>query len=209
MTLLVVTLISVVGGAICCFAGYKIFRAALAIIGGCLGAYLGIYLYRFLAGFEISFMHMEYSEIITVLWCAVLLAVLSFTLYMKALIAVVTLITTFYLFTDSKSLELRLPWNSPIITLLLCLLFGAVVGMAVYFLQKWAIIIFTSFIGAKIITSVLVPYLMALVAGNQGEMVLKMFTDSVSSNTEIAVGTCALLILTGAGIAVQASKNKS
>ena len=153
-------------------------------------------------------MHMQYSELITVLVCAVILAVLAFGLYMKALIAVVTLITTFYLYTDSRSLELRLPWESPIITFLFCLLFGAVVGMTVYFLQKWAIIIFTSFIGAKIITSVLVPYLMALVSGNQGEAVLKMFTDVVSTNTEIAIGTCALLLLTGAGIAVQASKNK-
>ncbi|MCR5060321.1 MAG: hypothetical protein K6A80_04720 [Saccharofermentans sp.] len=208
MTMLIVTLLSVIGGAICCFAGYKIFRVALALIGGCLGAYGGMLLFSVLSKYDIGFMHMKYSELITVIVCAIVLGALAFGLYMKALVAVVTLICGWYFYFDSGSMGFKLPWTSPLITIAVSIIFGMVIGFAVYFLQKWAIIIFTSFIGARIITSVLVPYLMALVSGKHGEMVLQVLTREISGNAEIAIGTCAMLILMGAGIAVQASKNK-
>jgi len=209
MTMLVVTLLSVIGGAICCFAGYRIFRVALSVMGGCLGAYLGLLLFRYLSRYNISFMHMEYSELVTVLICAVILGALAFGLYMKALVAVVTLISGWYLYSDSESMGIRLPWNNPIITLGICLLFGLVIGFAVYYLQKWAIIIFTSFIGAKIIASVLVPYLFALISGHQGEMVFKLISGKISGDTELLIELISVLLLTGAGIAVQMSKKDS
>ena len=206
MTLLVVTLLSVIGGAICCFAGYRIFRVALCLIGGCLGAYAGLYLYQFLSKYEISFMHMQYSELVTVLICVVIFAALAFGFYMKALVAVVTLISAWYLYSDGNAIGVRLPWQSPLITVGVCLVFGLVIGFAVYFLQKWAITIFTAFIGAKIIASVLVPYLFALISGRQGEMALRLLTGEVAGNTEVAISVVAVLLLTGAGIAVQLSK---
>jgi len=206
MTMLVVTLLSVVGGAICCFAGYKIFRVALCLIGGCVGSYLGVMLFDFLSAYDIGFMHMQYSELVTVAICVVLFAALAFGLYMKALVAVVTLICGWYLYTDSNSLGVKLPWTSPLITLGVCILFGLVIGFAVYFLQKWAITIFTAFIGAKIIASVLVPYLFALFSGRQGEMAIRLLTGGLASNSEIAIHVIVVLVLTGAGIAVQLSK---
>ncbi|SCW57417.1 hypothetical protein SAMN02910456_01925 [Ruminococcaceae bacterium YRB3002] len=208
MTLLIVTLLSVIGGAICCFAGYKIFRVALCLMGGCLGAYAGMMLYNVLSGTEIGFMHMQYSELITVLVCAVTFAALAFGFYMKAVVAVVTLICGWYFYTDSRTAGIRLPWTSPVVTILVALVFGLVIGFAVYFLQKWAIIIATSFIGAKIITSVLVPYLLALVSGHQGEIVLKMLTGELAGNAEVVVSLASVLLLTGAGIAVQMSGKK-
>ena len=206
MTMLIVTLLSVVGGAICCFAGYRIFRVALCLIGGCLGAYVGMFLYGFLSGYDIGFMHMQYSELVTVLVCVVLFAALSFGLYMKARVAVVTLICGWYLYSDSNAIGIKVPWSSPLITLGICILFGLVIGFAVYFLQKWAITVFTAFIGAKIIASVLVPYLMALFSGQQGEMAIRLMTGGIANNTEVAISTVAVLLLTGAGIAVQLSK---
>jgi len=206
MTMLIVTLLSVIGGAICCFAGYRIFRVALSLIGACLGAYLGMLLYDFLSGYDISIMHMEYSELVTVIVCAVTLGVLSFGLYMKALVAIVTIICAWYLYTDAQAIGIKLPWDSPLITIAVCVLFGLVIGFAVYYLQKWAIIIFTSFIGAKIISSVLVPYLIALITDDQGRIAIKLLSGSLSNINEIAVSTAAVLLLTGAGIAVQMSK---
>jgi hypothetical protein len=93
-----------------------------------------------------------------------------------------------------------------LITIAVCVLFGLVIGFAVYYLQKWAIIIFTSFIGAKIISSVLVPYLIALITDDQGRIAIKLLSGSLSNINEIAVSTAAVLLLTGAGIAVQMSK---
>ena len=207
MTMLVVTLLSVIGGAICCFAGYRIFRVALSLIGACLGAYLGMLLYGWLSGMNIPFMHMEYSEIITVAVCAIALGALSFGLYMKALVAVVTIICGWYFFSDVNSAGIRLPWSSPLITLAVSLLFGLVIGFAVYYLQEWAIKIFTAFIGAKIIASVLVPFLTALITEHQGNFVISLLSNEISSNTQIAIGAAAVLLLTGAGIAVQMSKH--
>ena len=209
MTMLVVTLLSVIGGAICCFAGYRIFRVALSLIGGCLGAYVGVVAYRYLSQYDISLMHMEHSELVTVLLFAILFGALAFTLYMKALIAVVTLISGWYLYSDSESIGIKLPWSSPIITFGICLLYGLVIGFAVYYLQKWAIIIFTSFIGAKIISSVLVPYLVALISGQQGELALKILEGRISGDTELLIELISVLLLTGAGIAVQLSKKNS
>ena len=206
MTMLIVTLLSVIGGAICCFAGYRIFRVALSLVGACLGAYLGLLLYDFLSGYDISIMHMEYSELVTVIVCSVTLGVLAFGLYMKALVAIVTIICAWYLYTDSKAIGISLPWDSPVITIAVCVIFGLVIGFAVYYLQKWAIIIFTSFIGAKIISSVLVPYLIALVTDDQGRIAIKLLSGTLSNINEIAVSTAAVLLLTGAGIAVQMSK---
>lgn len=206
MTMLIVTLLSVIGGAICCFAGYRIFRVALSLIGACLGAYLGLLLYEYLSKYDIGFMHMQYSELVTVLVCAVALGVLAFGLYMKALIAIVTIMVGWYLYSDAKAIGIRFPWDSQIITLAVCLLFGLVIGFAVYYLQKWAIIVFTSFIGAKIISSVLVPYLIALITDDQGRIAIKLLSGSLSNINEIAVSTVAVLLLTGAGIAVQMSK---
>ena len=206
MTMLIVTLLSVIGGAICCFAGYRIFRVALSLIGACLGAYLGMLLYDFLSGYDISIMHMQYSELGTVIVCAVTLGVLAFGLYMKALVAIVTVICAWYMYTDAQAIGIKLPWDSPFITLAVCVLFGLVIGFAVYYLQKWAIIIFTSFIGAKIISSVLVPYLIALITDDQGRIAIKLLSGSLSNINEIAVSTAAVLLLTGAGIAVQMSK---
>ncbi len=209
MTMLVVTLLSVIGGAICCFAGYRIFRVALSLMGGCLGAYVGLIAFGYLSKYDIGFMHMEHSELVTVIAFAVLFGALAFGLYMKALIAVVTLLSGWYLYSDSESLGIKLPWNSPVITFGICLLFGLVIGFAVYYLQKWAIIIFTSFIGAKIIASVLVPYLTALINGRQGEIAFKLISGNISGDTELLIELISVLLLTGAGIAVQMSKKNS
>ena len=209
MTLLIVTLLSVIGGAICCFAGYKIFRIALALMGGCLGAYAGLLLYKVLSGFDIGFLHMQYSELVVVILCAITFGALAFGFYMKALVAVVTLLCGWYFYSDAVTAGIRLPWQSPIVTILVSLVFGLVIGFAVYFLQKWAIIIFTSFIGAKIITSVLVPYLLALISGYQGEIALKALSGELAGDTEVLVSLISVLLLTGAGIAVQMSGKKS
>jgi len=125
---------------------------------------------------------------------------------MKALVAIVTIICAWYLYTDAQAIGIKLPWDSPLITIAVCVLFGLVIGFAVYYLQKWAIIIFTSFIGAKIISSVLVPYLIALITDDQGRIAIKLLSGSLSNINEIAVSTAAVLLLTGAGIAVQMSK---
>ena len=208
MTMLIITLLSVIGGAVCCFAGYRIFRMALSLMGACLGAYLGLLLYRHLSGYDIAIMHMEYSEIVTVAVCAVLLGALAFGLYMKALVTVVTVICGWYLYSDSKALGVKLPWDSPLITLGICMLFGLVIGFAVYYLQKWAIIGFTAFIGAKIIASVLVPYLFKLVHDHQGQITLRLLSGSLSSEWEIIAEAVTILLLTGAGIAVQITGSK-
>ncbi len=153
------TILAVIAGALVCFNGYKLFRLSLGIAGGVAGFVIG----RFFVDFT-GQMGLEWNDTVktaVIIALTVILAILAFTLYMKALIAITTIICAFWFYDDFNFIFERVE-NSAlriVFTFGAGLIAGALIGVIVYFAQKWTISIFTAFVGARIISGVLAPML--------------------------------------------------
>ena len=155
---IIVTVICVLAGCLLCFRGYKLFRVSLGIAGGIVGFILG----RLFIQLTSQSIHWnDVASLIVVLAFALGFGVLAFTLYMKALVAVATIICAFWFYDDFNALFSEI--SSPILRNVLPfgagILAGLLIGVIVYFAQKWTICLFTSFVGARIISSAVTPLL--------------------------------------------------
>ena len=147
-----------------CFVGYRLFRLSLGIAGGVAGFVLGRFLITWTGDLGI-----EWSNPAKIIFLAVLtlgLGILAFKLYMKALVAVTTIVCAFWFYDDFNFLFERIT-NSAlriVLTIAAGLIVGALIGIIVYYAQKWTISLFTSFVGARVISSVLAPLLWSSIA---------------------------------------------
>lgn len=147
-----------------CFVGYRLFRLSLGIAGGVAGFVLGRFLIAWTGDLGI-----EWSNPAKIIFLAVLtlgLGILAFKLYMKALVAVTTIVCAFWFYDDFNFLFERIT-NSAlriVLTIAAGLIVGALIGIIVYYAQKWTISLFTSFVGARVISSVLAPLLWSSIA---------------------------------------------
>ena len=87
--------------------------------------------------------------------------ILAFKLYMKALIAITTIVCAFWFYDDFGFLFSKIDHSGArfVLTCLSGLVVGAVIGVVVYYAQKWTISLLTAFIGARVISGVLAPVL--------------------------------------------------
>ena len=156
---IVITVIAVIAGSLMCFNGYKLFRVSLGIAGGVAGFVLG----RFLINLP-GDMGIAWNEVGKIIFLSVLtigLAVLAFKLYMKALIAVTTIVCAIWFYDDFNFLFERVSNTALRIVLTMGsgIIAGILIGIIVYYAQKWTISLFTAFIGARVISEVLTPIL--------------------------------------------------
>ena len=155
---ILVAAICVIAGCLLCFKGYKLFRLSLGIAGGIAGFILG----RLFIQLTSQSIHWnDTARFIVVMAFAIGLGIFAFTLYMKALIAVATIVCAFWFYDDfnalfseisDSTLRLILPFGAGILA-------GLLIGVIVYFAQKWTIAFFTSFMGARIISDAVTPIL--------------------------------------------------
>ena len=156
---IVISVIAVIAGCLMCFNGYKLFRFSLGIAGAVAGFSLGKLLISITGD-----MGIEWSNIAKIIVLAVLtigLGVLAFKLYMKALIAITTLVCALWFYDDFNFLFERIT-NSAlriVLTIGSGIVAGMLIGLIVYYAQKWTISLFTAFVGARIISGVLTPIL--------------------------------------------------
>lgn len=156
---IVITILAVIAGSLMCFNGYKLFRLSLGIAGSVAGFSLG----RLLIDIT-GEMGVEWSNVAKIICLAVLtigLGVLAFKLYMKALIAITTIVCALWFYDDFSFIFERIT-NSAlriVLTIGSGLIVGALIGVIVYYAQKWTISLFTAFVGARIISGVLTPIL--------------------------------------------------
>ena len=98
MSDIVITVIAVLAGCLMCFEGYKLFRLSLGIAGGVAGFVLGKLLIGLTAnnGFPWS----TTGKFVVLALFAIGCGILAFKLYMKALIAITTIVCAFWFYDD-------------------------------------------------------------------------------------------------------------
>ena len=140
-----------------CFEGYKMFRLSLGIAGGVAGFILA----RLFIDMTTN-MGMAWNNIgrgVVIILFTVGLGILAFTLYMRALIAITTIVCAFWFYDDFSFLFANIE-NSGlrfVLTYGAGLIVGAIIGIIVYYAQKWTISLFTAYVGGRGISNVLAP----------------------------------------------------
>ena len=194
-------------GAIICFNGYKIFRLCLAVLGGMLGYLLGDFVCNLAQGQgqQLSLL----ARLLILGIPTIALAIASFALYMKALIGLTALFCAFVVYKDYGSL---FPGKGPakvLMPLIVGFIAGLILGVVVYFAQKWTICLFTAFIGARVIASATAPALWGVLKDNQYAL---YFQDTLLGTriTETPALTACFIIVafTAAGLVVQLKTSK-
>ena len=204
MTNIVITVIAIIAGARMCFEGYKLFRLSLGIAGGVAGFILGRLLISVTNNMGMSWNYMG-KTILLVLF-TVGLGILAFTLYMKALITITTIVCAFWFYDDFSFLFAKIENNGVrfLVTYGVGLVVGAIIGIIVYYAQKWTISLFTSYVGAKVISGVLAPIIWAGVSSGeyQGIIEQKILGADVGLNYTL-IRVLLLVAFCAAGFAIQ------
>ena len=207
MTELILLGIGAVIGAIVCFNGYKIFRLCLAVLGGMLGYVLGDFVCSVAQG-QGQPLSLVARLLITGI-PTIALAIASFALYMKALIALTALICAYFVYKDYGSL---FPGQGPakaLMPLLTGFVAGLLLGVIVYFAQKWTICFFTAFLGARIIASATATYLWGLLRANPYALYIQDTLLGTRVTDTPALTACFLIVVfTTAGLIVQLKSSK-
>ncbi len=179
MTNIIITVIAVIAGCLMCFEGYKMFRLSLGIAGGVAGFILARLFIDMTTNMGMAWNNIGRGAVIILF--TVGLGILAFTLYMRALIAITTIVCAFWFYDDFSFLFANIE-NSGlrfVLTYGAGLIVGAIIGIIVYYAQKWTISLFTAFIGARIISGALSPVLWSvLLSGDEAQNIQQQILGS-------------------------------
>ena len=186
-----------------CFEGYKLFRLSLGIAGGVAGFILGRLLIGMTNNMGMSWNMVGKTAVLLIFTIG--LAILAFTLYMKALIAITTIVCAFWFYDDFSFLfsKIRNTGLRFVLTYGAGLIVGAIIGIIVYYAQKWTISLFTAYVGARI-SGVLAPVIWSGISSGEytGIIEQRVFgTDIAMSYTLIRV--LVLVAFCAAGFVIQ------
>ena len=167
MTNIVITVIAVIAGCLMCFEGYKMFRLSLGIAGGVAGFILARLFISMTSNMGLVWNEVGKNAVIILFTIG--LGILAFTLYMKALIAITTIVCAFWFYDDFSFLFSKIENNGLkfVLTYGAGLLVGAIIGIIVYYAQKWTISLFTAYVGGRIISEVLSPVIWAGISSGE------------------------------------------
>lgn len=192
-----------------CFEGYKLFRLSLGLAGGVAGFLIGRALINFTGNLGISW-NLTGKLIVLILF-ALGLGILAFTLYMKALIAITTIVCAFWFYDDFNFLFEKVSSSALrlIFTFGAGLIAGALIGVIVYYAQKWTISLFTAFAGARVISGVLAPVLWSgLLSGEYAGIIEKRVLGADVGFNYSLVRVLLLVAFCAAGFAIQLKTSK-
>ena len=205
---IVITVLSVIAGCLMCFEGYKLFRLSLGIAGGVAGFVLTKLLIE-LTGSWINWSGT--AKIIVLAVFTIVCGVLAFTLYMKALIAITTIVCAFWFYDDFQFLFSGIE-NSVlrvVLTYVVGFFAGMLIGVIVYYAQKWTISLLTSFVGARLISGVLAPVIWSGVFSGQYAGIIER--QVIGSGVEVNFSLIRLLLVVAfcvAGFIIQLKTKK-
>ena len=194
-------------GLILCFNGYKLFRLCLAVVGGVLGYIGGTFIVKFAEaqGSPLP----ELAKLLVTLIPAIVLAIASFALYMKALIGLTALFCAYFVYTDYGQLFPGQGVSKVLVPLLTGFVIGMILGVVVYFAQKWTICFFTAFVGARIIASASAPFLWNLLKANPYALYIQdSFLGTRVTDTPALTACFIIVAFTAAGLVVQLKSSK-
>ncbi len=157
MTNIIIAVLTIACGCFICFAGYNFFRLCLGLLGGALGYIAGSMLSVKLA--PLFGENEGTAKIVIICIFTLLFGALAFWLYLKVLIIAASLYVGWWVFTDYRALSAEITTGKSVAALLVGIAAGALIGIAVYYAQKWTISLFTALVGARIISSVITPVL--------------------------------------------------
>lgn len=150
---LILPIITLILGFVVCFSGFKLFRASIT----CLGAVVGFEIGTFLTGSFSRVLSIENSsreKLIVIGVCVLVMAIAAFSFYKKSIIYLTAFAVTI------TCLKLR-GGNAPLKVILIAGLVGVLLGFIIYLVQKWAIMLVTSFGGAYMISTILMAFLLS------------------------------------------------
>ena len=209
MSDIVITVICFIAGCLMCFNGYKLFRLSLAIAGGVAGFVLGKLIIELTGNAGIT-----WNSTGTMIFLAVFAVgcgILAFKLYMKALIAITTIVCAFWFYDDFNFLFNKIE-NAGMRIILTCLsglVVGAIIGVIVYYAQKWTISLFTAFVGGKIISAVFAPILWSgLFSGEYAGIIEKQLLGPEVELNYTLIRLLVLVAFCAAGFVVQLKTSK-
>lgn len=201
--------VALIFGVLMCFFGFKTFRISMAAAGGYIGKFLGDMLYKAISdGFPETIK--EPVHVIICLVAMVGMGVLAYIAYKKAVFAVAAVSVTGLVYSVYTTLNPDLSVKTRLIVLLISLACGVVSGFAVTFMQKWAIIIFTSIIGAKLIAFTVSSLVLKITGISYFATTLTdtLFKNHLLSSSASITGIL-VIALSVAGFVVQAGQKSS
>ena len=202
MTDVVLTIVTIAAGCLVCFAGYKFFRLSLALIGAALGFAAGVLLVNYIASSGTPLPDIARLIIIGVF--TVGFGAGAFALYMKALILVTTLACGYWFYTDYSGMLPEDLAANKLVLLAVGLAAGALLGVLVYFAQKWSISLLTAILGARILSSVLSPLLWSsFLSGAEARSFEETVLGGNFTGDYVLTASLVTVALAGAGLAVQ------
>jgi hypothetical protein len=194
-------------GAILCFNGYNLFRFSLAVAGGVLGYVGGTFLCRFIESTGTSLS--DTAKLIIPLVPAIILAITSFALYLKALIAITSLLCAYFVYTDYGALFPGQGPSKPLMPILAGFVIGLIMGVVVYFAQKWTISFLTAFIGARVIAMASSTLIWNLLRENPYALYIQDSLFGTRVTDTPALTSCFIIVaFTAAGFAFQLKTTK-
>lgn len=196
------TIVTIAAGCLVCFAGYKFFRLSLALVGAALGFAAGALLVNYIAssGTELP----DIARLVIIGVFAVGFGVGAFALYMKALILVTALACGYWFYTDYNGMLPEDLTANKLVLLLVGLAAGALLGVLVYYAQKWSISLLTAILGARILSSVLSPLLWSsFLSGAEARSFEETVLGGNFTGDYVLTASLVTVALAGAGLAVQ------
>lgn len=196
-----VALIGVIAG----FAGYKTFRFSVTMLGAYGGYLFGNYAY------DAFGKDLGINGNMNAYWIIIGLFVIAFgsaafALYRKAIIGITTLIVAYWFYTGYTIANPPSNAGTHVIIAAIGIVFGGIVGVAVYHISKYAIMFITAAIGGYITAGALTPIFMQIEPLKEGIMNLtgKAFDITVANSKETLVMSSFLAIVFAvAGFVVQ------
>ena len=130
---------------------------------------------------------------------------------MKALIAITTIVCAFWFYDDFSFLFAKVENNGLrfVLTYGAGLIVGAIIGIIVYYAQKWTISLFTAYVGGRIISNVLAPVIWAGISSSDYQGVIEQ--QVLGADIEISFTLIRVILLIGfcaAGFAIQLKSSR-
>ena len=207
---LIVTLpaiILIVVGIIVCFSGYRFFRLSLALIGAGIGFSLGNYIFdKFIDATNLGSSDIFY--LVVVLFFTIGLASLSYVFYLRALMVVTTIGTGYWISSFCRTYWGKDDIKTFVISWLIGIGIGIIIGLVIRSLNRWAIILFTSIGGARIVAGLSAPFMITNepLKNTVIKIANSIFPGLIGKPVVLLSGMLTLILFT-AGVIVQ-SKGK-
>ncbi|MCR5616394.1 MAG: hypothetical protein K6F45_09545 [Saccharofermentans sp.] len=202
MTDVILTIVTLAAGCLVCFAGYKFFRLSLALVGAALGFAAGVLLVNYIASSGAQLPDIARIAVIGVFTIG--FGIGAFALYMKALILVSTLACGYWFYTDYNGMLPEDLAGNKLVLAGVGLAAGALLGVLVYYAQKWSISLLTALLGARILSSVISPLLWS---GFLSGSAVGSFEETVIGGNftgdYVLTASLVTVALAGAGLAIQ------